>query len=175
MRYYYYICIFHVVYCNTMLSRHLLDFTFRETTYNWSTDLEDVDISPFIQRVGPAVPFSASVWQDTRPVTFISSGHNPAHTKVIHRKKADDSIIDVDCPLPITDYNQFMGGVDRGDQYGKYYHVHVKSRKSYKYIFWFVFEICVLNAFVLHSRHSPYTDSTPTYLSFWKHLAHALI
>ena len=61
MRYHYYICIFHVVYCNTMLSRHLLDFTFRETTYNWSTDLEDVDISPFIQRVGPAVPFSASV------------------------------------------------------------------------------------------------------------------
>ena len=46
------------VYCTAILSRHLLDFTFRETTYNWSTDLEDVDISPFIQRVRP---FSASV------------------------------------------------------------------------------------------------------------------
>ena len=108
-------------------------------------------------------------------MTFISSGRNPAHTKVIRRKKADGSVIDVDCPLFIIEYNQFRGGVDRGNQYRKYYHVHVKSRKSYKYIFWFVFEICVLNAFVLYSRHSPYTDSTPTYLSFRKNLAHAVI
>ena len=44
-----------------ILSRHLLDFTFRETTYNWSADLQDIDVSPFNQRVQPAVPFSASV------------------------------------------------------------------------------------------------------------------
>ena len=107
-------------------------------------------------------------------MTFMSSGHNPAHTKSITRRKADGSIIDVDCPLSITDYNQFMGGVDRGDQYRKYYHVRVKSRKSYKYIFWFLFEICVLNSFIL-SRYSPCTTSTPTYLSFRKQLAHELI
>ena len=33
----------------------------------------------------------------------------------------------------IVDYNQFMGGVDKGDQYRKYYHVRVKSRKYSKY------------------------------------------
>ena len=29
---------------------------------------------------------SVCVWRDTQPVTFISFGHNPAHTKVIRRK-----------------------------------------------------------------------------------------
>ena len=56
-----YICIFHVVYRNTFLSRPLFIFTFRETTYNWSTDQEDIEVSPFTQKVGPAVFFSASV------------------------------------------------------------------------------------------------------------------
>ena len=51
---------------------------------------------------------------------------------------------DVDCPLCIVDYNRYMGGVDTGDQYRKY-HVRVKSRKSYKYIFCFLLEVCVFN------------------------------
>ena len=78
---------------------------------------------------------SVCVWQDTRPVTFMSSGHNPDHTKSIPRKKVDGSIMNVECPISIADYNKYMGGVHRGDQYTKYYHVHVKSRKSYKYIY----------------------------------------
>ena len=28
-----------------------------------------------------------TVWQDTRPVTFMSSAHNPVDTTVVHRKK----------------------------------------------------------------------------------------
>ena len=73
-------------------------------------------------------------------MTFMSSGHNPDHTKSIRRKKGDGSTIDVECPVSIVDYNQYMGGVDRGDhQYRKYYHGPTKSRKSYKYLFWFLF------------------------------------
>ena len=47
-------------------------------------------------------------------MTFMSSGHNPDHTKSIRRKKGDGSTIDVECPVSIVDYNQYMGGVDRG-------------------------------------------------------------
>ena len=114
-----------------------------------------------------------TVWQDSRPVTFMSSGHNPDHTKVIQRKKHDGSVVDVDCPVCVVDYNQFMGGVDTRDQYRQYYHVRVKSRKSYKYIFWFLFENCVFNAFIL----SKYTACThnKSYLSFRQQLAHELI
>ena len=105
---------------------------------------------------------SVCVWQDTRPVTFMSSGHNPAHTKSIPRKRVDRSIMNVECPISIVDYNKYMGGVDRGDQYRKYYHVHVKSRKPYKYIFWFLFEVCV-NSFIL-SHYSPCNLPISTYL-----------
>ena len=41
------------------------------------------------------------VWQDTRPVTFMSSGHNPAHTKSIRRKKGDGSHMNVECPISL--------------------------------------------------------------------------
>ena len=36
------------------------------------------------------------------------------------------------------DYNAHIGGVDLGDQHRKYYQVRMKSRKFYKYIFWFL-------------------------------------
>ena len=152
--------------------------TVRSNRRNFPPDLKDVAKHGLASR-GDVMTrqdgnVSVCVWQDTRPVTFMSSGHNPAHTKSIGRKTADGSVIEVDCPLSITDYNQFMGGVDRGDQYRKYYHVRVKSRKSYKYLFWFLFEICVLNSFIL-SRYSPHTTSTHTFLSFRKQLAHELI
>ena len=117
---------------------------------------------------------SVCVWQDTRPVTFMSSGHNPDHTKCVPRKRVDGSIMHVDCPVCIVDYNKYMGGVDRGDQLRKYYHVHVKSRKYYKYIFWFVFEVCVLNSFIL-SHYSPCNLPISSYLSFRLQLARELI
>ena len=53
-----------------------------------------------------------------------------------------------------------MGGVDRGDQLRQYYHVRVKSCKSYKYIFWFLFEVCILNSYIL----SRYTQCTHNHL-----------
>ena len=44
-----------------------------------------------------------------------------------------------------------MGGVDLGDQLRKYYSVHLKCNKNYKYIFWFMFDVCITNAYVLTS------------------------
>ena len=107
-------------------------------------------------------------------MTFMSSGHNPDHTKSIRRKKGDGSSIDVECPVSIVDYNQYMGGVDRGDQYMQYYRCHIKSHKSYKHLFWYVFDVCVLNAFIL-SRYSPTIHPISSYLSFRKQLANELI
>ena len=60
-----------------------------------------------------------TVWQDTRPVASISTGHNPASTKVVTRGKGKNMKA-LDCG-----YNRFMGGVDRGDQLRQYYHVRV--------------------------------------------------
>ena len=47
-----------------------------------------------------------------------------------------------------------MGGVDKNDQLRQYYHVRLKSRKFYRYIFWFLFEVCMANTYILHQHYS---------------------
>ena len=99
-----------------------------------------------------------TVWQDTKPVTVLTTQHRPSATTTVVRKKIDGSKINVQCPQAIVDYNQHMGGVDIGDQYRKYYEVRTKSRKFYRYIFWFLLEICILNSYILY-RYAPRAES----------------
>ena len=152
--------------------------TLRSNRRNFPPDLKDVAKRGLAHR--GALKFrqdgnvSVCVWQDTRPVTFMSSYHSPAHTTSVARKRVDGSTINVECPVSIINYNKYMGGVDRGDQLRQYYHVHVKSRKSYKYIFWYLFEVCVLNSFIL-SRYSSCNIPNSTYISFRDRLATELI
>ena len=61
-------------------------------------------------------------------MTFMSSCDNPANKTLVARKRVEGSIINVECPVSIINYNTYMGGVDRGDQLRQYYHLHVKSR-----------------------------------------------
>ena len=60
---------------------------------------------------------TVTVWQDKRLVTSVSTAHSPDQTEVVKRKKVDGSIIHVDCPVGIVDYNKYMGGV-KGINYG---------------------------------------------------------
>ena len=48
-----------------------------------------------------------------------------------------------------------MGGVDLNDQLRGYYHLRLKCRKFYKYIFWFLIDIIITNTYIL-CRH--FTD-----------------
>ena len=47
-------------------------------------------------------------------------------------------------------YNWYMSGVDRGNQLQQYWSVHTKSHKMYKYIFQFIFDVTITNAYVLY-------------------------
>ena len=46
-------------------------------------------------------------------------------------------------------YNKYMGGVDRGDQLRGYYSCRTKSRKFYKYIFHFLFDVAITSSYIL--------------------------
>jgi hypothetical protein len=94
------------------------------------------------------------LWQDTKPVLVVSSNTNPTDKLTITRKKNNGSTIQIDCPRAINNYNKYMGGVDLNDQLRNYYTFHLKSRKSYKYIFFFLFQLCVTNAFILSKHYS---------------------
>ena len=90
--------------------------TVRSNRRNFPHDLKDVAKRGLAHR--GAVKFRQDgnvrvcVWQDTRPVTFMSSCHNPAHTTLVARKRVDGSTINVECPVSIINYNKYMGGVD---------------------------------------------------------------
>ena len=65
-------------------------------------------------------------------------------------------------------YNKHMGGVDLGGQYRKCYQARMKSRKCYKYIFWFLLGLpqrvkLLIGSYCSHKRRGrPLASSTPS-------------
>ena len=106
--------------------------------------------SEIVQRDGIA----AMLWRDNRVVTLLSTNTQPHEEEVVQRRQRDGSRVDVRCPAAVARYQQYMGGVDRNDQLRQYYMVPTKCRKFYKYIFWFLFESSITNAYILHSNYS---------------------
>ena len=50
-------------------------------------------------------------------------------------------------PVVAHQYNQFMSGVDLADQLRQYYSAGRRSKKYWKYIFWFLVDVSICNAF----------------------------
>ena len=67
-----------------------------------------------------------------------------------------------------------MGVVDRNDQLREYYGVRLKSRKNYKYIFWFMLDVVITNAFILLSKYSPISAKLQCLKEFRTELAQSL-
>ena len=67
------------------------------------------------------------------------------------------------CTDAVVLYNKYMAGVDKGDQLRQYYRVRTKCMKNYKYIFWFLFDVAITNAYILSSyspTHMPHTSQS---------------
>lgn len=82
----------------------------------------------------------------------MSTTTQPSQTGSVLRKQRNGSRVPVTCPKSVISYNLWTGGVDRGDQLRGYYHCRVKSRKFYKYIFYFPFDVSITNAFILYNN-----------------------
>ena len=53
-------------------------------------------------------------------------------------------------PLMIDQYNHYMGGVDKCDQYKSNYDIERKSRKWWKKVFLRMFELAVINSYIVY-------------------------
>ena len=102
----------------------------------------------------------ATVWQDKKEVYILSTCTDANANGKVCRRQLDGTRIEVPYPASIICYNRNMAGVDRGDQLRKYYSVRLKCKKNYKYIFWFVFDVAIINAFLLNK----FCATTPTTL-----------
>ena len=97
----------------------------------------------------------------------MSTNSQPLATGVVQRRIQDGRRVDVSSPVSMVLYNQYMGGVDRNDQLRKYYHVSLKGRKFYRYIFWFLLEVCITNSYILYKHFcADQTQSLNTLVKF---------
>ena len=97
---------------------------------------------------------TVSVWQDNKPVIVAATNVDPTESTMVDRKQKDGTLSSYPCPLSVSIYNKYMGGVDNNDQLRGYYHVRLKCRKYYKYIFWFLFDLAITNSFILCKQHT---------------------
>ena len=91
------------------------------------------------------------VYKDKRDVRFLSSLHN-------------NEIAEDNKPIVLKDYNKWMRGVDKSNQYLSYYNSEHKSVKWWKPIFNSLLETCLTNSYILYKCKHP--NSSITQLNF---------
>lgn len=105
----------------------------------------------------------ACSWLDNKPVYFLTSGVSTRKSSVI-RKEKNGASSTVPCPEFVASYNAYMGGVDAHDQLRlQRYSVQRSLRvvKYYKTLFFGLFDIALVNSYVLHREYCKNTQEKP--------------
>jgi len=101
-------------------------------------------------------PLLAATWYDRRYVHFLSTMHVAEFPGItVRRRNPDGSATNVPCPPLLPDYQQYMRGVDRGDQLIGCYNIGRRSKKWWKKIFSYIIECSLLNAYILERYAEP--------------------
>jgi hypothetical protein len=92
-------------------------------------------------------------WQDKSAITVASNFlpvelGTPAERFNVTKREYEA----IPRPLAIEVYNQVMNGVDVNDQAMAYYRIGLKSRKWYKYIFFYILNVAAANSWLLYRR-----------------------
>ena len=85
-------------------------------------------------------------WKDKRDVFALSTIHDSGE-RTIQRYKDE-----VQKPEMIYQYNLFMEGLDKCDQFLSYYAMGRKSAKWWKKVFFRMLELCIVNSMCLYFR-----------------------
>ena len=117
----------------------------------------------------------AVAWKDNKVVNVVSTLASPSDTTTVNRTQKDGSRRAVPCPRSVALYNEYMGGVDHGDQLRGSYHVRLECTKNYKYIFGFLLDVAITNAYILYSRYNVCSERLMDHKSFRMLLAEQLI
>jgi hypothetical protein len=102
----------------------------------------------------------AVAWHDKRTVSILSTLSNPKETTTVKRRKKDGTQVDVPCPQAIKSYTTYMNGVDRADQLRSSYSIARRAAKWWKYIFWFLIDISIINAFIMMKESTNHAMTT---------------
>lgn len=92
-------------------------------------------------------------WKDNKVVNIITTMHKKLTERMFcqRRTKVNGEFrhVHVSQPLAISDYNKFMGGVDRSDQMISKYKVLRRTTKFWKTLMYHMLDVARVNAFVM--------------------------
>ncbi len=90
-------------------------------------------------------------WMDKKVVTMLTNIHeNEMVSKNRRSRFGVDHIEQVDKPVCIDQYNQFMGGVDKSDQLLSYYGFHHKTIKWSTRASFHLLDLAIVNSYILY-------------------------
>ena len=102
----------------------------------------------------------ATVWHDTKVVSFLCNVHK------------DGTVVQINSPPCIHDYNANMGEVNKSDHLRQSYAIDRKSRRWWRRLFHFLLDLTMVNAYIIHcqtfikSTKCKPEASKPGYVSF---------
>ncbi|XP_052271623.1 piggyBac transposable element-derived protein 4-like [Dreissena polymorpha] len=119
---------------------------------------------------------TASVWRDKKLVHHVSTLSDPTLSLQAQRRTGAE-VLNLQQPHAVKAYCQYMGGVDVHDQYRLCYEVGRNSKKWWRYLFWFMINTAIVNAYLLFKETSKRRHSKKRFghLDFREELAEHLI
>lgn len=119
----------------------------------------------FIYQCNELPNLLCSSWHDKNQTIIVSTNEKSGLTQLKRKNGTDVNI--VQCPTTFSNYNKFMGKVDLADQNRKYYSISKKSVKWWFYVFWFLMDIAMHNAYNLFiMTNNPSTKKKMNFLEF---------
>ena len=103
----------------------------------------------------------ATVWRDTKVVSFVSNVHNSHGTSTVDRKKKDGTVVQINSPPCVHDYNANMGAVDKSDQLQQSYAIDRKSRRWWRRLFHILLDLTMVNAYIIYCQNFKLLQNPP--------------
>ena len=90
-------------------------------------------------------------WKDKRLITMLSSIHDSSMVTKTRRTRASASGREnIQKPFMVDQYNTYMGGVDKSDQYLSYYGFDHRMVKWYKRAVFHLLDLAIVNAYIMY-------------------------
>ena len=97
-------------------------------------------------------------WMDKRPVIMLTTIHSDDVISSERRsKRAEGGREKVEKPVVVAEYNKFMGGVDKADQFLSYYGFSHRTVRWWRRAFFFLLDMAVVNSYIIYTQK--YTSS----------------
>ena len=99
-------------------------------------------------------------WKDKKPVYYLTTYEDPTQTSVAKLRLKDGIKIEYAGPKVVETYNKYICGVDLAEQKRMAYSTCRKSRKWWKYLFWFCFDVALVNSFICFQESPNHRKTT---------------